>query len=143
MRLGLIGLMLMMSGCIGELWAVRTIDDIQKSEHQASLQSSKSIDALNRCMMQALYAYKTVDGKRPYADVATRDFGTTREITLRTPQRPAAGMYDAGGEILFLIETTPQASEGSNSKIWVHQYMLTPPPKENLSAVVDVVKVCL
>lgn len=134
-----------MTGCmaIGEMWSVRTIDDIQKSEYQAQLDSEKAPDVVSRCMMQTLHGYKTAEGKRPYGEVEHREFGTTHDITLRTPQRPAAGMYDAGGELLFLVENSVSETGGTQSKIWVHQYVLSPLPRESLDSLTKVVKTCL
>jgi hypothetical protein len=128
---------------IGEIWSVRTIDEIQKSEYKAELASEKTPDLISRCMMQTLHGYSTPEGKRPYAEVEHREFGTTHDITLRTPQRPAAGMFDAGGELLFLIENSANAAGGTHSRMWVHQYVLSPPPQESLDTLTNVVKVCL
>lgn len=134
-----------LSGCmaIGEMWSVRTIDDIQKSEYKTELVSEKGPDLVSRCMMQTLHGHKTVEGKRPYAEVEHREFGTTHDITLRTPQRPAAGIYDAGGELLFLIENSAREAGGTQSRIWVHQYVLSPAPQESLNTLTNILRVCL
>ncbi len=134
-----------LSGCMAivETWAIRTVDDIQKSEYHAEANSAQPVDLVSRCMMQTLYGHKTAEGKRPYADVALREFGTTHEITLRTPQRPAAGIYDVGGELLFLIENSTVETGGTRSSTWVHQNMPFHSPQEDLDALLNVVKICL
>lgn len=135
-----------LSGCMGlvELSAIRTPEEIQRSEYHAEHVSAKTTDVVNRCMMQTLHDHKNVKGKRPYVDVETREFGSTHEITLRTPHRPAAGMFDVGGELLFLIENSAsEASGGTKSNMWVHQRMLSPSPQDSLDTLVGVVKVCL
>lgn len=143
MRWGVVILLLTMSGCIGELWSVRTIQDIQKSEYRTELTSSQSPVQVQRCMMQTLHGYADEKGKRPYIDVAARDIGATQELTVRSPRTYAPGLYDAGGELLLLIESTPRPAGGTISTFWVHQYMLSPTPADNLKTVVEVVKGCL
>ncbi len=133
------------SGCmaIGEMWSIRTIDAIQKSEYHTELYTAKPADEVSRCMVETLYSHKTAEGKRPYTGVAFRELGTLHEITLRTPQKPAAGIYDAGGEILFLIENAVHETGGTRSSMWVHQYVLTPSPKESLNTLSNILKVCV
>ncbi len=82
-----------LSGCmIGEIWSVRTVEEIQRSEYRADLSSTQAPDAVNRCMMQALHGHQNAKGKRPYVYVETRDFGTTHEIALRSPRTFAPGL---------------------------------------------------
>lgn|SRR5574340_193947 len=143
MKTLIVGLMaFLLTGCLGELWAVRTVDDIQKSEYRADIASTKDAGVVAKCMLQTLYDCKTAEGKRSYADVTSREIGTAYELMQKSPQRPAAGIYDAGGEILLLIDVRPEAT-GSLARIWVHQYMLSPSPKENLATVQVVVRACV
>src|SRR5438094_8951907 len=80
-----------MSGCmgIGEIWAIRTVDDVQQSKYHVVRSSALPTEAVTKCMMQTLYSYKSTEGTRPYAEVATRNFGSTFEITLRTRENLA------------------------------------------------------
>lgn len=143
MRGGIVVLILVMSGCIGELWSVRTIEEIQRSEYRTELSSAQSHEVVNRCMMQTLHGYQDLNGKRLYVEIAARDIGDTQELTVRSPRTYAPGLYDAGGELLLLIENTARPTGGTTSTLWVHQYMLSPSPADHLKTVVDVVKVCL
>lgn len=126
-------------GCAA-LFSARSISDIQSSEFRASLSSDESAPATHACIAQALYDYR--DGtSRPFADLATRVFGTTHEIAVKTPHVPAAGIYDTGGEYLVLIETKPQA-HGSVAALWVNQYLLVPNSNDYLTQVLAVTQQC-
>ena len=134
---------LLTTGCFGELWAIRTIDDIRKSEYRAELQSAKTPEAVTRCMMERLHEYQDAKGNHPYAEVAHRDIGRIQELSARSPRAVVPGWYDAGGELLLLIENGSASNGVTSAKMWVHQYMLSPSPSDNLNAVKDLVKGCL
>jgi len=88
-----------MSGCIAELLVIRTVDEIQRSEYRAEHISAKAPDAVTRCMMETLYSHTDADGRRPYAAVAKKSFGSTQAITLRTGINLANKMYGGWGRL--------------------------------------------
>ena len=134
--------MMSLSGCVAELFTIRTVDEIKRSEAHAEYASSKTPDLVTSCMMQTLYGFTSKEGKRPYAEVSSQTFGTTQTITLRTGKNLANQMYGGGDELLFLIENSVQ-SGGTKSDMWSNQNYLSPSPKEYLSALSGVVKICL
>lgn len=138
---GLVLTMTSLSGCIAELLVIRTVDEIQRSEYRTEQVSANAPDAVTSCMMETLYGHTDADGKRPYAAVATKAFGATQAITLRTGINLANKMYGGGDELLFLIENSAPSGGGTKSALWVNQGFLSPQPY--LNALVDVVKVCL
>ena len=131
-----------LSGCVGEWFAIRTVEEIKRSDAHAEHASPKSPDIITSCMMQTLYSYTNSKGGRPYAAVTTQTFGTIQSITLRTTQNQATRMYGGGDELLFLIENSVRDG-GAKSNIWVNQNFLSPSPKEYLSTLAEVVQVCL
>ena len=131
-----------LSGCAGEWFVIRTVEEIQRSEYRAEQVSQKSPDIVTGCMMQTLYGHTNAKGARPYAEVTTRTFGTMQSITLRTPQTHATRMYGGGDELLFLIENSVRDG-GTKSNVWVNQRMLSPSSQEYLDTLAGVVKVCL
>jgi len=132
-----------LSGCVGEWFVIRTVEEIQRSEARAEYSSAKAPDAVTRCMMQTLYSHTNAKGVRPYAEgLTTQTFGSTQAITLRTGQNLATKMYGGGDELLFLIENSVRDG-GTKSNVWVNQQFLSPSPKEYLDTLVSVVKVCL
>ena len=132
-----------LGGCIATLFAVRTVHDIQKSEYRAELESARFVKDVTGCLMETLHAHTTANGKRPYTDLRARGFGRTREIAARAPQFRGALGEQYGGELLFLIENTTTDDGGTRSRLWVHQYMLSPSPQESLDTLASVVKTCL
>jgi hypothetical protein len=127
---------------VAELFAIRTVEVIKRSEAHGSYTSSKTPDIVTGCMMQTLYSFSDEKGKRPYAEVASQAFGTTQTITLRTRKNLADQMYGGGDELLFLIENTVQ-NGGTKSEMWSNQNFLSPSPKEYLDSLAGVVKACL
>lgn len=131
-----------LSGCVGEWFVIRTVEEIQRSEYRAEYASPKAPDTVTGCMMQTLYTHTNAKEARPYAAVTTQTFGATRAITLRTPQNLATQMYGGGDELLFLIENSVRDG-GTKSSMWVNQRILSPAPQEYLDALTKVVKDCL
>ncbi len=131
-----------LSGCAGEWFAIRTVEETQRSGARAEYTSSKSPDTVTRCMMQTLYSHTNAKGARQYAEVTTQTFGALQSITLRTPQNLATKMYGGGDELLFLIENSVRDG-GTKSNVWVNQNFLSPSPKEYLETLAGVVRVCL
>lgn len=131
-----------LSGCVAELFVIRTVEEIKRSEARAEYASPKSPDIITGCMMQALYSHANAKGARPYAEVTTQTFGTIQSITLRTQQNLATRMYGGGDELLFLIENSVRAG-GSKSNVWVNQQFLSPSPQEYLDTLAGVVRACL
>jgi hypothetical protein len=134
--------MISLSGCVAELFVIRTVEEIKRSEAHAEHASSKTPDLVTSCMMQTLYGFTNKEGKRPYAEVSSQTFGTTQTITLRTGKNMANQMYGGGDELLFLIENSVQGG-GTKSDMWSNQNYLSPSPKEYLKLLSDVVKTCL
>jgi hypothetical protein len=132
--------MMVMSGCIAELFVIRTVEELKRSDRHVEHTSPKSPEAVTSCMMSTLYSHKTTDGARPYAEVVTQNYGTINAITLRTGQNLATKMYGGGDELLFLIENLPSTTGETRSAFWVNQNILT---SKYLDTLVDVVKVCL
>lgn len=131
-----------LSGCVAELFAIRTVDEIKRSEAHAEYTSSKAPDIVTNCMMQAFYNFTNEEGKRPYAEVRSQTFGSTQTITLRTGKNLANQMYGGGDELLFLVENSVR-DEGTKSGMWSNQNFLSPSPKEYLNSLASVVKSCL
>ena len=131
-----------LSGCINEWFVIRTVEEIKRSDAHAEHASLKSPDTVTGCMMQTLYSHTNAKGERPYAEVTSQTFGTIQSITLRTTQNLATRMYGGGSELLFLIENSVR-DVGDKSNIWVNQNFLSPPPKEYLNALTEVVRTCL
>ena len=134
--------MTMLSGCVAELFVVRTVEEIQRSEYRAEQVSTKSPDIVTGCMMQTLYSHTNAKGARPYAEVTTQTFGTIQSITLRTGQNLATKMYGGGDELLFLIENSVRDG-GTKSNVWVNPQLLSPSPQGYLDTLAGVVRVCL
>jgi len=59
-----------LSGCVAELFAIRTVEKIKRSEAHAEYASSKTPDIVTSCMLQALYSFTNEKEKRPYAEVS-------------------------------------------------------------------------
>lgn len=135
-------LMNTLSGCAGEWFVIRTVEEIKRSDARAEYTSSKSPDIVTGCMMQTLYSHTNSKGNRPYAEVTSQTFGTIRSITLRTGQNLGTKMYGGGDELLFLIENSVRDG-GTKSNVWVNQRFLSPSPKEYLDTLAGVVQVCL
>jgi len=134
--------MTILSGCVAELFVIRTVEEIQRSEARADYASAKAPDAVTRCMMQTLYSHTNAKGVRPYAEgLTTQTFGSTQAITLRTGQNLATKMYGGGDELLFLIENSGRDG-GTKSVAWVNQRLLSPSPQEYLNVLAGVVQVC-
>jgi hypothetical protein len=131
-----------LSGCVAELFVIRTVEEIKRSDARAEYASPKSPDIVTGCMMQTLYSHANAKGARPYAEVTTQTFGTIQSITLRTGQNLATKMYGGGDELLFLIENSVRDG-GTKSNVWVNQQFLSPSPKEYLDTLAGVVQVCL
>ena len=131
-----------LSGCVAELFAIRTVEEIKRSEAHAEYASSKTPDIVTSCMMQTLYSFANKEGKRPYAEVSSQTFGTTQTITLRTGKNLANQMYGGGDELLFLIENSVRDG-GTKSDMWSNPNFLSPSPKEYLNSLADVVKTCV
>ncbi len=131
-----------LSGCVGEWFVVRTVEEIKRSDARAEYASPKSPDIVTGCMMQTLYSHTNAKGNRPYAEVTSQTFGTIQSITLRTGQNLATKMYGGGDELLFLIENSVRDG-GTKSNVWVNQQFLSPSPKEYLDTLAGVVQVCL
>jgi hypothetical protein len=131
-----------LNGCVAELFVIRTVEEIKRSDARAEYASPKSPDIVTGCMMQTLYSYANAKGARPYAEVTTQTFGTIQSITLRTGQNLATKMYGGGDELLFLIENSVRDG-GTKSNVWVNQQFLSPSPKEYLDTLAGVVQVCL
>lgn len=131
-----------LSGCAGEWFVIRTVEEIQRSDARAEYTSPKSPDTVTRCMMQTLYSHTNAKGARQYAEVTTQTFGALQSITLRTQQNLATKMYGGGDELLFLIENSVRDG-GTKSNMWVNQNFLSPSPKEYLNTLAGVVQVCL
>ena len=131
-----------LSGCAGEWFVIRTVEEIQRSKAHAEYASLKAPDTVTGCMMQTLYSYANTKGERPYAEVTTKTFGATQAITLRTPQNLATRMYGGGDELLFLIENSVRDG-GTKSSVWVNQMFLSPSPQEYLETIAGIVRVCL
>ena len=55
-----------LSGCVGEWFAIRTVEEIQRSEYRAEYTSTKAPDNVTGCMMQTLYSHTNPKGARPY-----------------------------------------------------------------------------
>lgn len=130
-----------MSGCVAEWFAIRTVEEIKQSKYHVEYASTKVPAAVTSCMMSTLYSHKTAKETRPYAEVATQNFGPINAITLRTTQNLATKMYGGGDELLFLIENSPTETGGTTSAFWVNQNLLS--AREYLDSLVGVVKVCL
>lgn len=131
-----------LSGCINEWFVIRTVEEIKRSDAYAEYTSLKTPDAVTSCMMQILYSHTSAKGNRPYAEVTSQTFGTIQSITLRTRQNLATKMYGGGNELLFLIENSARDG-GAKSGIWVNPNFLSPPPKEYLGTLAEVVRGCL
>lgn len=131
-----------LSGCVAELFVIRTVEEIKRSDARAEYASPKSPDIVTGCMMQTLYSHANAKEARPYAEVTTQTFGTIQSITLRTGQNLATKMYGGGDELLFLIENSVRDG-GTKSNVWVNQQFLSPSPKEYLDTLAGVVRVCL
>lgn len=130
-----------LSGCAGEWFVIRTVEEIQRSEYRAEYASAKAPEAVTHCMMQTLYGHTNAKGTRPYAEgLTTQTFGTTQAITLRTGQNLATKMYGGGDELLFLIENSVRDG-GTRSNVWANQRLLS--AREYLDKLVGVVTVCL
>ena len=135
-------LMNTLSGCAGEWFVIRTVEEIKRSDAHAEYVSPKFPDIVTSCMMQTLYSHTNAKGNRPYAEVTSQTFGTIQSITLRTRQNLATKMYGGGDELLFLIENSVRDG-GAKSNIWVNQNFLSPSPKEYLGTLEEVLRVCL
>ena len=131
-----------LSGCVGEWFVIRTVEEIQRSKAHAEYASPKAPDTVTGCMMQTLYSHTNPNGARPYAEVTTQTFGTTQAITLRTSQNLSTRMYGGGDELLFLIEISVRDG-GTKSSVWVNQMFLSPSPQEYLETLAVVLRVCL
>lgn len=131
-----------LSGCVAELFAIRTVEDIKRSEAHAEYTSAKAPNIVTSCMMQKFYDFTNEEGKRPYAEVRSQTFGSTQTITLRTGKNLANQMYGGGDELLFLVENSVR-DEGTKSDMWSNQNFLSPSPKEYLNSLAGVVKSCL
>ncbi len=134
--------MVTLNGCVAELFAIRTVEEIKRSEAHTEHASSKTPDIVTSCMMQTLYSFTNKEGKRPYAEVSSQTFGTTQTITLRTGKNLANQMYGGGDELLFLIENSVRDG-GTKSDMWSNQNFLSPSPKEYLNSLAEVVKTCV
>jgi hypothetical protein len=131
-----------LSGCVAELFVIRTVEEIKRSDAHAEYTSPKSPDIITGCMMQTLYSHTNAKGARPYAEVTTQTFGTIQSITLRTQQNLATKMYGGGDELIFLIENSVRDG-GAKSNVWVNQQFLSPSPQAYLDTLAGVVRVCL
>ena len=131
-----------LTGCVGEWFAIRTVEEIKRSEAHAEFSSSKTPEMVTSCMMETLYSFTNEKKERPYAEVNSQVFGSTQTITLRTRKNLANQMYGGGDELLFLIENSAREG-GTKSTMWVNQNFLSPSPKEYLSTLAGVVKDCL
>ena len=133
--------MTVLSGCVAELFVVRTVEEIQRSEYRAEQVSPRSPEIVTGCMMQSLYSHTNAKGARPYAvGLTTQTFGSTQAITLRTGQNLATKMYGGGDELLFLIENSGR-NGGTKSNMWVNQQLFS--AKAYLESLMSVVKDCL
>ena len=133
--------MAMLSGCVAELFVIRTVEEIQRSEYHAEQVSAKSPDVVTGCMMQTLYGHTNAKGARPYAEgLTSQTFGSTQAITLRTGQNLATKMYGGGDEMLFFIENSGRDG-GTKSNVWVNQQLFS--AKAYLDTLMSVVKHCL
>jgi len=141
MIIGLVLVMTTLSGCVGEWFVIRTVEEIQRSEYHAEYASPKTPDTVTRCMMETLYSHTDAKGKRPYAEVSTQTFGATQTIMLKTGQNLATRMYGGGDEIQFFIENSARDG-GTKSKVWANQ-MILPSPQKYLDTIAGVVRVCL
>ena len=45
-----------LSGCVAELFVIRTVEEIQRSEYRAEYASTKTPDTVTRCMMQTRHS---------------------------------------------------------------------------------------
>jgi hypothetical protein len=144
-----------LSGCIGEWFVIRTVEEIKRSDARAEYISPKSPDIVTSCMMQTLYSHTNAKGERPYAGLTTHEFGTIQyaeltsqtfgtmqSITLRVTLNPMIRGYGGEGELLFLIENSVRDG-GAKSSVWVNQNFLSPSPKKYLGTLVEVVRGCL
>ena len=135
--------MTMLSACVAELFVIRTVEEIQRSEYRAEQVSPKSPDIVTRCMMQTLYGHTNAKGVRPYAEgLTTQTFGSTQAITLRTGQNLATKMYGGGDELLFLIENSVRDG-GTKANFWVNQQSFPSSARAYLDTLMSVVKDCL
>lgn len=131
-----------LSGCVAELFVIRTVEEIQRSEARAEYVSAKAPDAVTRCMMQTLYNHTNAKGARPYAEgLTTQTFGATQAITLRTGQNLATRMYGGGDELLFLIENSVRDG-GTKATMWANPRLLSPSPQAYLNTIAEVVQAC-
>ena len=129
--------MTILSGCVGDWFVIRTIEEIKRSESRAEYASNKTPDKVTDCMMQRLYSYSNSRGERPYAEVTTQNYGTTRAIMLRTPNNQ---MYGGADELLFLIENSFRDG-GAQSNVWANQRL--PYAKKYLDNLTRAISVCL
>lgn len=140
-KIGLLVSLIGISGCVAELFVIRTIEEIKRSNYQAERVSTKPPDVVTTCMVDTLYTHTDTDGSIPYAAVKTQRIGSTQAITLRTGHNIANTMYGGGNELLFLIDNTAQSKGGTKSTIWVNQNLL--PTQPYLDRLVSVVQTCL
>jgi hypothetical protein len=126
-----------LGGCVGDWFVIRTIEEIKRSDSRAEYTSNKAPDKVTDCMMQTLYSYSNSRGERPYSEVTTQTYGTTRAIMLRTPKNQ---MYGGADELLFLIENSFRDG-GAKSNVWVNQRLLY--SKQYLANLARVIGVCL
>lgn len=143
MKQMIVGLLaLTLTGCVGEWFVIRTVEEIQRSEARAEYVSAKAPESVTRCMMQTLYSHTNATGARPYAEgLTTQTFGTTQAITLRTGQNLATRMYGGGDELLFLIENSVRDG-GTKSTMWANPRLLSPSPQAYLNTIAEVVQAC-
>ena len=134
--------MMSLNGCVAELFTIKTVEEIKRSEAHLEYTTPKTPDNVTSCMMQTLYDFMNKEGKRPYAEVSSQTYGTTQTITLRTGKNMANQMYGGGDELLFLIENSVQGAQ-TKSNIWSNQNFRSPSPEEYLNSLSGVIKTCL
>ena len=132
--------MTMLSGCAGNSSVIRTIKEIKRSDYRAEYASNKVPAFVNDWMMLTLYRHTRLKEERPYGEVTTETYGTTRAIMLRTPKNLGNQMDGGGDELLFLIENSIRDG-GSKSTVWVNQRFLS--AKSYLDDLTSVIGVCL
>jgi hypothetical protein len=135
-------LLLSLGGC-AQMLSISTPDQIRQSEFRAQIASSKPAVVVANCMKETLLAYRSDSGRASYALITFRDFEKQHEIMLRNDV--GTSLYSGlTPEILFLVENTSSARNGTDSMIWVHQRLLNDGgSKGYLNRLMAVLKPCV
>ena len=126
-----------LSGCVGDWFVIRTIEEIKRSESRAQYASNKTPAYRHQLHDANALQLLELEGRTANTEVTAQTYGTTPAIMLRTPKNQ---MYGGADELLFLIENSFRDG-AAKPNVWVNQRLLY--SKKYLDNLARVIGVCL